>query len=34
MGVAEKSTYLSEICEELRKHWPENRTVNIVCHGQ
>jgi acyl-CoA thioesterase I len=27
------STYLSETIKELKKHWPENRTINIVCHG-
>ena len=25
--------YLSPILEELGKRWPDNRTVNIVCHG-
>ncbi|MBN1126464.1 MAG: hypothetical protein JXA82_15775 [Sedimentisphaerales bacterium] len=25
--------YLWEICEELKKPWPSNRTINIVCHG-
>jgi acyl-CoA thioesterase-1 len=26
-------TYLEDICIELDKKWPDNRTVNIVCHG-
>lgn len=26
-------TYLADICVELSKSWPTNRTVNIVCHG-
>lgn len=25
--------YLDEELDELSKRWPENRTVNIVCHG-
>lgn len=25
--------YLSPIIDELAKRWPDNRTVNIVCHG-
>lgn len=25
--------YLSGLLDELEKKWPENRTVNIVCHG-
>ena len=33
MSIAERSSYLSELCEILRTHWPENRTINIVCHG-
>ncbi len=26
-------SYLSSLRDELRKQWPLNRTVNIVCHG-
>ncbi|MEM4248108.1 MAG: SGNH/GDSL hydrolase family protein [Candidatus Nanoarchaeia archaeon] len=33
MNIADRSSYLSEICQILRTHWPANRTVNIVCHG-
>ena len=33
MSIADRPSYLSEIAETLRAHWPENRTVNIVCHG-
>jgi len=33
MSIADRSSYLSEIGEVLRAHWPQNRTVNIVCHG-
>lgn len=25
--------YLSPVLDELAKRWPDNRTVNIVCHG-
>jgi len=31
--IADKKTYLSEISELLKKEYPDNRTVNIVCHG-
>ena len=27
------SLYLAEIVEALKRQWPDNRTVNIVCHG-
>jgi lysophospholipase L1-like esterase len=30
---ADSLHYLDEILEALAKKWPENRTVNIVCHG-
>ena len=33
MSFTDRSSYLSGLCEILRTHWPENRTVNIVCHG-
>ena len=33
MNIVNQLTYLKEITEILRCHWPENRTVNIVCHG-
>ena len=26
-------TYLSDIVRELTRPWPDNRAVNIVCHG-
>ncbi len=31
--TADPRTYLSELVAQLRKQWPKNRTVNIVCHG-
>lgn len=31
--IANKLTYLDDILCEFQKQWPENRTVNIVCHG-
>ena len=31
--IADPNVYLKDVCEELRKRWPDNRTVNIVCHG-
>jgi acyl-CoA thioesterase-1 len=33
MKTAEQTTYLLEIINALKLQWPENRTVNIVCHG-
>jgi acyl-CoA thioesterase I len=32
-GMADSKTYLAEVTSTLQKQWPENRTVNIVCHG-
>ena len=31
--MPEQGSYLKEITNTLKQHWPENRTVNIVCHG-
>lgn len=31
--MVESSTYLQDIVEVLKTHWPRNHTVNIVCHG-
>jgi acyl-CoA thioesterase I len=31
--AAEKDEYLSAIKSELRKEWPNNRTINLVFHG-
>jgi len=33
MAVANIQTYFSDIVELLKTHWPDNRLVNIVCHG-
>jgi len=33
MTIAERRTYLREVVNLLRAQWPDNRTVNIVCHG-
>ena len=32
-AIADERTYLADVCAELSKSWPANRTVNIVCHG-
>lgn len=32
-AIADRATYLSDIHVLLRARWPNNRTVNIVCHG-
>ena len=33
MSIANKLNYLDEVLCELSKQWPDNRIVNIVCHG-
>jgi lysophospholipase L1-like esterase len=30
---ASPSSYLSDVVAEMKKEWPRNRTVEIVCHG-
>ena len=32
-GQIADSTYLHELKSELRKKWPENKTINLVFHG-
>ena len=33
MPIPQKHQYLSELCDTLARRWPDNRTVNLVCHG-
>ena len=33
MPIPSKHEYLSELCNTLSCRWPDNRTVNLVCHG-
>jgi hypothetical protein len=33
MSIADRSSYLSEIIDILKTHWPDNRKINIICHG-
>lgn len=33
MPRADKRTYLAPLLDEMSRKWPDNRTVNIVCHG-
>lgn len=33
MAIAAPHTYLADLVQLLNTHWPENRAVNIVCHG-
>jgi len=33
MPIAEPLTYLAEVTTVLRAHCPDNRVVNIICHG-
>ena len=30
---ADQTTYLSDLCRELERPWPGNRTITIACHG-
>jgi acyl-CoA thioesterase-1 len=32
-AAADPQTYLQDVCKQLEKQWPENRTIRIVCHG-
>ena len=31
--TADNKTYLADLVKEMNRHWPQNRTINIVCHG-
>lgn len=33
MAIANHLSYLADTVDALKRQWPENRTVNIVCHG-
>ena len=33
MAIADMRTYLADVVKQLMLPWPENRAVNIVCHG-
>lgn len=33
MPIPDRKSYLSGVLDMLAKTWPDNRTVNIVCHG-
>ncbi len=33
MLPTDPQTYLAPLTAELKKTWPQNRTVNLVCHG-
>lgn len=33
MPLPERRTYLTPVIAELKKQWPGNRAVNVVCHG-
>src|SRR6266545_2872308 len=32
-AIADKETYLIDVVREMLKAWPDNRMVNIICHG-
>jgi acyl-CoA thioesterase-1 len=31
--IAEPSKYLNSLLLEMAKHWPDNRIINVACHG-
>lgn len=33
MAIAEKELYLQDLVNGMKVHWPDNKTINIVCHG-
>jgi len=33
MPIPERRAYLADVVGELKKQWPGNRAVNVVCHG-
>jgi len=33
MALADRNTYLADIVSVMKTLWPNNRTINIVCHG-
>jgi len=33
LQCADKTNYLADVAALLKKDWPKNRTINIVCHG-
>ena len=33
MKSANYMNYLDAVNDELAKQWPDNKTINIVCHG-
>ncbi len=33
MPIPQKHQYLSNLCDTLALRWPDNRTVNLICHG-
>lgn len=33
MSIPDQAVYLADIQSILHKHWPGNRTINVVCHG-
>jgi len=33
MAIASQGTYLADLVTVMNTHWPDNRCINIVCHG-
>ena len=33
MAIADKSTYLKRLVLAFKREWPNNRLINIICHG-
>ena len=32
-GIADRKNYLADLAVQLKRTWPGNRTINVVCHG-
>ena len=32
-GMADRKNYLADLAVQLNRTWPNNRTINVVCHG-
>ena len=33
MSIPNRNSYLDNVLDEMQKHWPDNKTVDIACHG-
>ena len=33
VAIADRMSYLADVVNDLKRQWPDNSLVNIVCHG-